>query len=275
MNRLNQEKIQGLIPKRQADSYKEDYGKVLLVGGSKRMGGAVILMALAAVHSGAGLVTVATDKCNHAALHAHLPEAMVVDWKNQKQLEQQIKAASVVAIGPGMGDSTGSLKILKFLLAQVQPYQHIIIDGSAITLMAKYDLPTPNDNTIYTPHLGEWERLSGLKPTEQNEAVNSEARAQLNATVVLKQHQTEVYFKEDVWKNEAGNPAMATGGMGDTLAGIIAGLVAQIPDTKSAVLAAVYLHSYIGDQLAEKQYVVLPTHIINQLPATLNKFTVD
>lgn len=275
MNRLNQEKIQGLIPKRQADSYKGDYGKVLLVGGSKRMGGAVILMALAAVHSGAGLVTVATDKCNHAALHAHLPEAMVVDWKNQKQLEQQIKAASVVAIGPGMGDSTGSLKILKFLLAQIQPEQHIVIDGSAITLMAKYDLPAPNDKTIYTPHVVEWERLSGLKPTEQNEAVNSEARAQLNATVVLKQHQTEVYFKEDVWKNEAGNPAMATGGMGDTLAGIIAGLVAQIPDTKSAVLAAVYLHSYIGDQLAEKQYVVLPTHIINQLPAALNKFTVD
>lgn len=275
MNRLNQEKIQGLIPKRQADSYKGDYGKVLLVGGSKRMGGAVILMALAAVHSGAGLVTVATDKCNHAALHAHLPEAMVVDWKNQKQLEQQIKAATVVAIGPGMGSSTGSLKILKFLLAQIQPEQHIIIDGSAITLMAKYDLPTPNDNTIYTPHLGEWERLSNLKPTEQKEALNVAARNQLNATVVLKQHQTEVYFKEDVWKNEAGNPAMATGGMGDTLAGIIAGLVAQIPDTKSAVLAAVYLHSYIGDQLAEKQYVVLPTHIINQLPATLNKFTVD
>lgn len=275
MNRLNQEKIQGLIPKRQADSYKGDYGKVLLVGGSKRMGGAVILMALAAVHSGAGLVTVATDKCNHAALHAHLPEAMVVDWKNQKQLEQQIKAATVVAIGPGMGSSTGSLKILKFLLAQIQPEQHIIIDGSAITLMAKYDLPTPNDNTIYTPHLGEWERLSNLKPTEQKEALNVAARNQLNATVVLKQHQTEVYFKEDVWKNEAGNPAMATGGMGDTLAGIIAGLVAQIPDTKSAVLAAVYLHSYIGDQLAEKQYVVLPTHIINQLPAALNKFTVD
>lgn len=275
MNRLNQEKIQGLIPKRQTDSYKGDYGKVLLVGGSKRMGGAVILMALAAVHSGAGLVTVATDKCNHAALHAHLPEAMVVDWKNQKQLEQQIKAATVVAIGPGMGSSTGSLKILKFLLAQIQPEQHIIIDGSAITLMAKYDLPTPNDNTIYTPHLGEWERLSNLKPTEQKEALNVAARNQLNATVVLKQHQTEVYFKEDVWKNEAGNPAMATGGMGDTLAGIIAGLVAQIPDTKSAVLAAVYLHSYIGDQLAEKQYVVLPTHIINQLPAALNKFTVD
>ncbi|WP_313469698.1 NAD(P)H-hydrate dehydratase [Carnobacterium sp.] len=275
MNRLNQEKIQGLIPKRQTDSYKGDYGKVLLVGGNKRMGGAVILMALAAVHSGAGLVTVATDKGNHAALHAHLPEAMVVDWKNQKQLEQQIKAATVVAIGPGMGNSTGSLKILKLLLAQIQPEQHIVIDGSAITLMAKYNLPTPNDNTIYTPHLGEWERLSNLKPTEQKEVLNVEARNQLNATVVLKQHQTEVYFKEDIWKNEAGNPAMATGGMGDTLAGIIAGLVAQIPDIKSAVLAAVYLHSYIGDQLAEKQYVVLPTHIINQLPTILKEFSAD
>lgn len=275
MNKLTKETIKGLIPKRQADSYKGDYGKVLLVGGNKRMGGAVILMALAAVNSGAGLVTVATAKCNHAALHAHLPEAMVVDWRNQKQLEQQIKAASVVAVGPGMGESTNSLNILKQLLTLIQPHQHVIIDGSAITLMAHHNLTAPNEKTIYTPHLGEWERLSGLKPSQQNESLNVEARNQLSATVVLKQHRTEIYFEDEIWKNQAGTPAMATGGMGDTLAGIIAGLTAQLPSTKSAVLSAVFLHSYIGDQLAEKQYVVLPTHIINQLPATLNKFTVD
>ena len=273
MKILDKNSVQPMIPKRERYSYKGNYGKILLVGGNESMGGAIILTALAAVYSGAGLVTVATDEKNHPALHAQLPEAMVVNWNNRQQLKQQIKDATVIVIGPGMGVSEVSFNLLHFVLDHITKEQRIIVDGSAITLMAEHNLAVPNNQTVFTPHLGEWERLSGLKPSKQETELNKIARNQLNAIVVLKQHRTEIYFNDEVWQNQAGNPAMATGGMGDTLAGIIASLVAQLTDFKSGILAGVFLHSYIGDQLAENQYVVLPSQLIKQLPFVLKKFS--
>ncbi|SEL24828.1 yjeF C-terminal region, hydroxyethylthiazole kinase-related [Carnobacterium iners] len=274
MKKLDKATVQSIVPKRKNTSYKGDYGKVLLIGGNESMGGAIILTALAAVYSGAGLVTVATAKRNHISLHAQLPEAMVIDWDDYRQLENQLKEATVIAIGPGMGTSDHSLHLLCFILAEITKEQRVLIDGSAITLMAKHDLAVPNDQTIFTPHLGEWERLSGLEPAKQNPILNQVKQKQLHATIVLKQHRTEIYFEEDSWQNQGGNPAMATGGMGDTLAGIVASLIAQLPDLKSGVLAGVFLHSYIGDQLAQKQYVVLPSQLIKQLPVTLKDFSI-
>lgn len=273
MKILDKNSVQPLIPKREMDSYKGNYGKTLLVGGNESMGGAIILTALAAVYSGAGLVTVATDEKNHPALHAQLPEAMVINWNNRQQLKLQIKDATVIVIGPGMGVSEDSFNLLNFVLDHITKEQRIIIDGSAITLMAEHNLAIPTNQTVFTPHLGEWERLSGLKPSKQEPELNKIARDQLNATVVLKQHRTEIYFTDEVWQNQGGNPAMATGGMGDTLAGIIASLVGQLTDFKSGILAGVFLHSYIGDQLAENQYVVLPSQLIKQLPFVLKKFS--
>ncbi|WP_034550934.1 NAD(P)H-hydrate dehydratase [Carnobacterium funditum] len=272
MKNLDKKTVQSMIPERKNISYKGDYGKILLIGGNDSMGGAIILTALAAVYSGAGLVTVATAKSNHTALHAQLPEAMVINWSDQPQLENQLKEATVIAIGPGMGVSKESLNLLNFVLSHINKKQRVIIDGSAITLMAKHHLAIPNDQTVFTPHLGEWERLSGLEPAKQNPTLNQVKRNQLNATIVLKKHRTEVYFKEEIWQNQAGNPAMATGGMGDTLAGILASLTAQLPDFKASILAGVFLHSYIGDQLAQKQYVVLPSQLIKQLPFILKEF---
>ena len=214
MKILDKNSVQPMIPKRERYSYKGNYGKILLVGGNESMGGAIILTALAAVYSGAGLVTVATDEKNHPALHAQLPEAMVVNWNNRQQLKQQIKDATVIVIGPGMGVSEVSFNLLHFVLDHITKEQRIIVDGSAITLMAEHNLAVPNNQTVFTPHLGEWERLSGLKPSKQETELNKIARNQLNAIVVLKQHRTEIYFNDEVWQNQAGNPAMATGGMG-------------------------------------------------------------
>lgn len=271
MNYLTKKTVQSLIPIRKKSSYKGDYGKVLLIGGNESMGGAVMLNALAAVYSGAGLVTVVTAKSNHAALHAQLPEAMVIDWNNQHQIEAQLNTATVIAIGSGMGTSQESLALLNFIFSHITNDQRIIIDGSAITLMAKYNIAVPNQQTIFTPHLGEWKRLSGLEPRTQLPRLNQIKRDQLNAIIVLKQHRTEIYFKDEIWQNQAGNPAMATGGMGDTLVGILAGMIAQLSNLKAGILVAVFLHSYIGDQLAEKQYVVLPSQIIQQLPVLLKE----
>lgn len=271
MKSITEDLVRETITKRKEDSYKGTYGRVLVVGGDENMGGAAILTASAAVYSGAGLVTVATAKSNHAALHSRLPEAMVIDSADTEKVAEQVKKTDVIAIGPGLGLSEKALTILSTLFSAVTEQHKVIIDGSAISLMAKYDLPYPKTQTIYTPHLGEWEKLSGLALSKQKVDANVRQREKIGGIIVLKSNRTEVYLKDSVWKNTTGNPAMATGGMGDTLAGMIAGFAAQFEDKEKAVLSAVFLHSKIGDKLAEKQYVVLPTHIIEHIPSTMKE----
>lgn len=272
MKFITKKTVQTTISKRVSDSYKGTYGKVLVIGGNKDMGGAAILTASAAVYSGAGLVTVGTAPENHAALHARLPEAMAFDSSDLKKLATQLEQMDVIVIGPGLGLDQHSLAILKTVFEQASPEQQLIIDGSAITLMVQEKLPFPDAQTIYTPHPGEWKKLSGLTPDEQNNEINAKEQKRIGGTIVLKSNRTQVYFADSIWQNTAGNPSMATGGMGDTLAGMIAGFVAQFADKKKAVLSAVYLHSKIGDTLAENQYVTLPTHIIEQIPQAMKQF---
>lgn len=273
MKKIMEEIVKSTITKRAEDSYKGTYGKVLVVGGNKDMGGAVILTSSAIVYSGAGLVTVATAVDNHAALHARLPEAMVFDYTDLIKLQQQLAQMDVIVIGPGLGLTEEALLILKTVFAHVSEEQQLIIDGSAITLMTQKNLPFPNAKTIYTPHLGEWQNLTGLSPTEQEPDVNAKEQQRIGGTIVLKSNRTTVYFSDKIRQNAVGNPAMATGGMGDTLAGMIAGFVAQFPDTEEAILAAVYLHSKIGDCLAETQYVALPTRIIEYIPKMMKLYS--
>ena len=101
MRTVQKEEIQRVIVKREARSYKGDFGRLLLIGGTYPYGGAIIMAALAAVHSGAGLVTVATDPDNLTALHSHLPEAMGFDLADHELLCEQLQKASVILVGPG------------------------------------------------------------------------------------------------------------------------------------------------------------------------------
>lgn len=275
MQPITEELVKDTIAKRSDDSYKGTYGKVLVIGGDADMGGAAILTASAAVYSGAGLVTVATDKTNHAALHSRLPEAMAIDSADVEKVTEQVKKMDVIAIGPGLGLSEEAFILLTAVFSTVTEQQQTIIDGSAISLMAEYDLPYPKTQAVYTPHLGEWEKLSGLAVSQQEPNANTKIQQKIGGTIVLKSNRTEVYVEDAVWKNTVGNPAMATGGMGDTLAGMIAGFTAQFKDQEKAVLSAVFLHSKIGDKLAAKQYVVLPTQIIEQIPSTMKEYSLS
>lgn len=273
MQVITEELVYSTITKRADNSHKGSFGKVLVVGGNKDMGGAAILTSSAAVYSGAGLVTVGTAPENHAAVHARLPEAMVFDFTDLEKLRHQTALMDVIVIGPGLGLTEEALAILKTVFEQVSKKQHLIVDGSAITLTAKHNLPFPKAHTIYTPHLGEWEKMTGLAPTEQETNVNVKEQQRIGGIVVLKSNRTTVYFSNGIWKNTVGNPAMATGGMGDTLAGMIAGFVAQFADKEKAVLSAVYLHSKIGDQLAETHYVALPSQIIEHIPKLMKTYS--
>lgn len=273
MDKITREKVEGFIPKRKKESYKGTYGRVLFVGGNQQMGGAIILSASAGVHSGAGLVTVATDLSNQSALHARLPEAMFLSMHDLKKLKETVDTMDVIVAGPGLGRDERSLEVLKAVYASVEEDQILLLDGDAIYLHVNEDLPKPQAQLVFTPHLGEWRTLTGLSIDEQYLETNHAKARELEAIVVLKKSRTEVYYGDEVWQNTAGNPAMATGGMGDTLAGMTAGFLAQFSNQKHAVLSAVFLHSYIADELARNQYVTLPTDIIRQIPFTMKEFT--
>lgn len=272
MKKLTDQILFDVIKPRPNDSFKGTYGKVTLVGGNRNFGGAIIMASTAAVCSGAGLVTTATDPSNSGALHSQLPEAMFADFNNADQLASLVEPATTVVVGPGLGDDQTSLAILKNVFDHTNEKQNVIIDGSAITLMAREDLAQPKGNITYTPHQMEWQRLSGIKIAEQSEERNREAQAKLNATVVLKKHHTEIYTNDDVYQLTIGTPAQAVGGMGDTLAGMVGGFTAEFSKTPlKAVLAAVYAHSAVAEQIAKNQYIVLPHQISRSLPSFMKK----
>lgn len=272
MKKLTSDILYSCIRKRPSHSYKADYGRILLVGGEAQMGGAVIMTASACVYSGAGLVTVATDISNKSALFTRLPEAMWCDLFNPYDLIPQIEQSDVIVVGPGLGQTIESCETLKLVLEHCQPHQYLVIDGDGLSLLAKEKLALPPVRIILTPHPGEWRELSGLAIDQQIVVQNKKKQEELGVTLVLKGERTVVYCKEDYFENTTGTPAQATGGMGDTLAGMIGAFVGQFDDKKRAVLAAVYLHSYIAEEIARESYVSLPTAIIQRIPRTMKAF---
>lgn len=261
------------IKQRPENAHKGNFGRGLLIGGNQQYGGAIIMAAQACVHSGAGLTTVLTDAVNRSALHSRLPEAMIIDWQDETQLLTASAAADVILIGPGLGESSESYNLLKKTIEQQRDDQWLIIDGSAINLFAKNPLPLKvPKQVIFTPHQMEWQRLSGIAISQQTPAANQKIQEQLQAIVVLKSHRTEIYGTK-ILRNPLGNSGMSTGGMGDTLAGMICGFLAQFEKNEATVHAAVYLHSYIGDQLAKQNYVVLPTTISENISPWMKYFS--
>lgn len=270
MHKLTQEILEQTITKRANATHKGDYGRILIIGGTEQYGGAVIMNALAAVNSGSGLVTVATHPSNFTALHSHLPEAMVTDYT--QDLTAFITKADVVLIGSGLGEQ---LAILTATLNSVRSDQILILDGSALTLLAKHQLDLPDARIVLTPHEMEWQRLSQIEIAEQTPAKNLAALATFKPSpiLVLKKYQTEIYTADQVFQLTIGGPYQATGGMGDTLAGIIAGFSGQFRTSlEQAVLAAVYAHSAIADDLARERYVVLPTQISAEIPKLMHDY---
>lgn len=274
MEVLTTQILTDVIVPRPLDSHKGTFGRVLLIGGNHQFGGAIIMATQAAVASGAGLVTVATDPSNRTALLTRLPEAMTIDYHHDDLVMQQLSSADVVVIGPGLGTDAIALHLLQLTLRLIQPQQRLIIDGSALTLLAEHQLPVNHQQTVYTPHQMEWQRLSQLPINQQTEVKNAQAKTKFPGIVVVKKHHSEIYTSQGTYQLPIGTPAQATGGMGDTLAGIIGGLTSQFTrDFTQTVLAAVYLHSAVAEQLAMTNYVVLPTTISNTLPSFMHQIS--
>lgn len=268
MLKITEEKVSNWLPVRDKNTYKNKMGHVLCIGGNANMGGAVIMSASAALYAGAGLVTVASAPENVHALHARIPEAMFTNMYDFYTLPDMIKKADVIVLGPGLGLSEESLEVFKQVTRSLNKDQWLIIDGDAITHFVndKDSLQIPTKNVIFTPHLGEWNRMTNIEPPADDIKINQQQKEALNAIIVLKKGRTEVYIEDEIWQNIAGNPSMATGGMGDILTGIIASFIGQFQNKKQGILSALYVHSATANELAETHYVTLPTTVIKHLP---------
>lgn len=279
MTEITEAILKKVITKRSSDTHKGDYGRILLIGGGENYGGAIIMSTSGAVNSGAGLTAVATHPVNLTALHARLPEAMFIDWRDAK-LANLIKNMDIVVCGPGLGMSDLAKQIMVILRRYTSEKQTVVLDASALDLISqdKSLLPTNAGHLILTPHQMEWQRLSQIRIPFQTDSANIDALNQLipdsNAMLVLKSNHTHIYDgKGQVFVNPLGNPGMATGGMGDTLAGIIGGFVAQFGPSVDTVLAAVYIHSLAGDLINKDNYVVKPTEVSKVLPKLMKKYS--
>lgn len=272
MKVINQTLLEKVIIERSRSSHKGDYGRLLLLGGTYPYGGAIIMAALVAVKSGAGLVTVGTDRENIPALHSHLPEAMAFALQDKQLLKEQLEKAEVVLLGPGLGDNAFGEDLVKQVFAGLKQNQILIVDGGALTILARTSLSFPSSQLILTPHQKEWEKLSGITIEKQKEDTTASALTSFPKGTILveKGPATRVWQagQSDYYQLQVGGPYQATGGMGDTLAGMIAGFVGQFRQASlyERVTVATHLHSAIAQELSQENYVVLPTEISRYLP---------
>lgn len=242
-----------LLPPRAHDSHKGDFGHVLIVGGAPGMLGAVILVSTAAARTGAGLVTVATHPSHAPLVSVAQPTVMSYGIKTAAALKPLLAKATVVVIGPGLGQDAWAKLLLKTVLASKLP---LVIDADALNLIAKLSKPPKLKHAIITPHPGEAARL--LKTTAEKIQADRVAAAQklqqrFGSVVVLKGAGTIVQAENESMLCNLGNPGMASGGMGDVLSGIIAALVAQKLSLFDAARLGVMMHAKAGDE-ATKQH---------------------
>lgn len=278
MIEIGEKILNKVIKKRKSATHKGNYGRILLIGGSQNYGGAIIMAAEAAINAGSGLTCVATHSINLTALHTRDPEAMFIDW-HDSHLAELIKQMDVVVVGPGLDTTEFAKEIMQLLKEAVSEKQTVVVDASALDLIAKDNnlIPQNAGHIVLTPHQMEWQRVSQIRIPYQDDRANLNALKQLfpnqNAILVLKSNHTHVYDTDgQVYQNPIGNPGMATGGMGDTLSGIIGGMIAQFGAKVETVLAAVYLHSLAGDVIYRDHYIVRPTAVSNLLPQLMKKY---
>lgn len=261
--------VKNLLKVRDNEAYKGDFGQVLVIAGSRGYSGAAFLAAQAAVRSGAGLVTLCTPKELQDIMSIKLTEAMTITYEDTDKINNIVAKSDVIAIGPGMGNSRLTYNILSETILKSDCPLVIDADGLNV-LQGNLDiLQCKNNKIILTPHYGEMARLTGLSIEEIKEDKVKIAKdfARSNEVILLlKGYRTIVTDGDDVFINTTGNSAMASGGMGDTLTGVIASFIAQGYEPLEATYLAAYIHGYCGDKLAENMFCVNATHIIQELP---------
>ncbi len=248
--RLDWSKQSGSLAPRRGSAHKGDFGTVLVVGGAPGLAGAARLAGEAALRAGAGLVAVATHPDHAATLGAGRPELMVHGVADPAGLEPLLARASVVALGPGLGQGGWGRGLYQGVLACGLP---LVVDADALNLLAA--VPARSDRWVLTPHPGEAGRLLGCATAEVQAdrfAAVRRLQAGFGGVAVLKGAGPLVFGTSHRPPGVCsdGNPGMASGGMGDALTGIIAALIAQGLTLEEAAATGVCLHAAAGDAAA-------------------------
>ena len=234
---------------RPRSGHKNQFGHVLVIGGERGMGGAVLLAGEAALRTGCGLVSILTRPEHRGPILARMPEIMARGISEGDEVSDLLNACSVIAVGPGLGREPWGEQLLDAALAAGKP---TVIDADGLNLLASRDLRPPR-NSVLTPHPGEAARLLGGVPVVDRPARARDLSARFGNVVVLKGAGTLVAEAgELVGICTAGNPGLATAGSGDVLTGLIAGLLAQGYDMRSGAGAGVALHAAAGDRAASR-----------------------
>ena len=278
MKYMNETTIRALLPVRARDTHKGDYGKILLLCGSRGFTGAAALAAMGALRTGAGLVYLAVPESIYAIEAVKLTEPVVLPLPDENgmlcaasipQIARLLPKMDAVLFGSGSGIGQGTEEVLLYLLKNCECT--LILDADGITLAARHKdiLRGRKLPTILTPHDGEFARLlpPDMPRTEQTMALAKE----LGCLLLRKGHRTLITDGAVCFENHTGNPGMATGGSGDVLAGVIGSLIGQGVAPLEAAAAAAWLHGAAGDLAAQRlgEYGMLPGDMVDELPQLL------
>lgn len=272
------------LPKRARESSKRDYGRLLILAGSRGYTGAPSFASRAAVGGGAGLVWLGVPESIYAVTAVKNDEAMPFPLPCDAQgrltaealpeVEARLERMSCLAIGPGLGRSAGVTEFVQGALAASRV--PTVVDADALWALSR-DMSSLEDAAcplVLTPHEGEFAMLGGLLDGDRVASARRFA-SRWGCTLVLKGSGSVVAFPDgECYVNQTGNPGMARGGSGDVLTGLMAAMLCQLP-FRDAVRAAVYLHGLAGDMAAGElgEYGMTPTDMIRLLPAALKTVT--
>lgn len=266
--------IKQSIIKRNKHGYKGDYGRVLIIAGSKGFTGASYIATQGSIRSGAGLVTLCCDEELQQILSCKLVEAMTLSFKDSGRFKEILKSSDCIAIGPGMGNNETTLQfVIDTLLNATCP---IVIDADGLNVLKdKLDLLDKCKNkVIITPHLGEMSKLTGLSIEEIKEnriEIAKNFAKKHRCIVLLKGYNTVITDGYKTIINPTGNSAMASGGMGDALTGIITSFIAQGYEPLRATSISAFIHGYAGGKLSKKMFCVSASQLLEELPYVIKE----
>jgi NAD(P)H-hydrate epimerase len=274
---IDKEMIKNRLFIRDKYSHKGDYGRIVIIAGSKGFTGAAYIAAEGAVRSGAGLVTLCCSKEIQSILSTKLVEAMTVSFEEKDRLKETLSKCNSLAIGPGMGNNEETLEAMKYALKNTEC--PVVIDADGINVLEhKLELIKNRDyGVILTPHLGEMARITGLsiEHIQQNRIEVSEQFArQYGVVVLLKGYNTVITDGKTTMINPTGSSSMASGGMGDCLTGIIASFIGQGYSLMEAASLAAYIHGYAGDKLSKDMFCVNASHVLESLPYAIKELQI-
>lgn len=276
IRRLNHELVLSLLPDRNPWGHKGNFGKLLLLCGSRGYTGAAFFAAMGALRSGAGLVFLGVPESIYGIEAVKLNEPVIFPLPDAggrlsadavPEILTRLPQMDAVLVGPGLGQSEGTLAVVRAVLENAQC--PVVVDADGINVLSAHrDLLRGRKlPTILTPHDGEFARLGGVIGEDRMSAAAALAE-ELGCTVLLKGHETCITDGTDGYLNPTGNPGMAVGGSGDVLAGVITALLgAGLPPLEAAACGA-WLHGAAGDRCAAElgQYGMLPTDMLSALP---------